>query len=90
MKVILRIADAAVAEKFGLESVVEINCTEEYCASSFGYPVFLIGEENIFTGELFRQLRDTGGATLETDNPTKVCLGLGLARNEPGLVVVEA
>ena len=90
MKAILRIADAAVAEKFGLESVVEINCTEEYCASSFGYPVFLIGEENIFTGELFRQLRDTGGATLETDNPTKVCLGLGLARNEPGLVVVEA
>lgn len=89
MKVILRIADTAVAEKFGLEPVVEIKCTEEYCASSFGYPVFMISEDNIFTGELFRELRDAGGATLETDDRTKVCLGLGLARNEPGLVVVE-
>jgi hypothetical protein len=39
--------------------------------------------------EKFRELHENFGARLETDNVAKVCLGLGLPRNEPGLVAVD-
>lgn len=88
MKTTLIIPDAAVAEKHGLETVTELLCNEEYCATSFGYPVFQLPNGDIFDGPTFRELRDACGATLETNCLVKVCLGLGMPKTEPGLVVI--
>jgi hypothetical protein len=89
VKATLIIPDAAVAEEHGLETITELCCNEEYCATSFGYPVFQLPDGEIFDCSIFRELRDTCGATLETDDLVKVCLGLGLPKTEPGVIVVN-
>ncbi len=89
MKTRLIFPDAETAKKLDMEQVTELPCNEEFCASSHGYPVFQLPNEDMLDCEKFRELRDNYGARLETDNPVKVCLGLGIPRNEPGLIVVE-
>lgn len=89
MKATLIIPDVAVAEKRGLETATELSCNEEYCATSYGYPVFQLPNGEIFDCPTFRELRDACGATLETDNLVKICLGLGIPKSEPGVIVVE-
>lgn len=89
MKATLIIPDAEVAGKYGLETVTELRCNEEFCATSFGYPVLQLPNGDIFDCPTFREIREACDATLETDNLVKVCLGLGLPRSEPGLVLVE-
>lgn len=88
MKATLIIPDAAVAEKYGLETVTELRCNEEYCATSYGYPVFQLPNGEIFDCPTFREMREACGATLETDDLVKVCLGLGFSKTEPGVKVI--
>lgn len=90
MKARLIIPDAAVAEKHGLETVTDLKCNEEFCATSYGYPVFQLPDGTIFDCSTFRELRDTCGATLETDDLVKVCLGLCMPKTEQGVVVIAA
>jgi len=88
VKATLIIPDAAVAEKYGLETVTELRCNEEYCATSYGYPVFQLPNGEIFDCPTFREMREACGATLETDDLVKVCLGLGFSKTEPGVKVI--
>jgi hypothetical protein len=89
MKTTLIFPDAETAEKLGMEQVTELICNEDYCATSSGYPVFVLPNDEMLDCEKFRELHENFGARLETDNVAKVCLGLGLPRNEPGLVAVD-
>jgi hypothetical protein len=88
MKAILRIPDPHVAEEHGLQAETLLGCNQEYCATSYGYPVFQLPNGDIFTGEMFRTLRDACGATLETDNLTMLCMGICVPRTEPGLAEI--
>lgn len=90
MKATLIIPDAEVAGKYGLETVTELRCNEEFCATSFGCPVFQLPNGDILDCSTFREIREACNATLETDNLVKVCMALGVPRSEPGLVLVEA
>jgi hypothetical protein len=89
MKATLIFPDAETAKKLDLEQVTELSCNEAYCATSCGYPVFQLPNEEMIDCEKFRHLRDEYGARLETDCIAKVCLGIGIPRNEPGVIVVE-
>lgn len=89
MKATLIIPDAAVAKKYNLEKTTELRCNEEYCATSYGYPVFQLPNGDIFDCPTFREMREACGATLETDDLVKVCLGLGFPKTEPGVIVVN-
>ncbi|MEZ4599335.1 MAG: hypothetical protein R2940_06060 [Syntrophotaleaceae bacterium] len=89
MKARLIFPDAETAKKLDLEQVTELECNEAYCATSHGYPVFLLPNEEMIDCQKFRQFRDEYGARLETDCLTKVCLGIGIPRNEPGLVEIK-
>ncbi len=89
MFVRLIIADADKARSKGLEPVNELICNEEFCASSVGYPVFQLPNEELLDCFIWRELRDECGARIETDNITKLCLGIGIPRDEPGVTVVK-
>jgi hypothetical protein len=89
MKATLIFPDAETAKKVGMDQATELACTEEYCATSFGYPVFQLPNEEMLDCEKFRELRDNYGVRLETNILVKVCMGIGIPRDEPGLVVVE-
>jgi hypothetical protein len=89
MKATLIFPDAETAQKCGMDQVTELTCNEEYCATSYGYPVFQLPNEEMLDCQKFRELRDNYGMRLETNIATKVCLGIGIPRNEPGLVEVE-
>jgi hypothetical protein len=89
MKITLVFPDPETAKKLGMEQVTELTNNEAFCATSYGYPVIQFPNEEMLDCEKFRELRDNFGARLETDCPVKVCLGIGIPRNEPGLIVVE-
>jgi hypothetical protein len=89
MKASLIFPDAEAAKKAGMEQVTKLSFTEEYCATSFGYPVFQLPNEEMLDCEKFRNLRDNYGARLETNILVKVCMGIGIPRDEPGVVVVD-
>ena len=38
------------------------------------------------SGDLFRHLRDVGGATIRTDDPERVCEALDAPKGEPGIL----
>lgn len=81
--------DAEKARSRGLEQVNELVLNESYCAGSDGYPVFQLPDEQMLDCFLFRQLRDECGARIETNNISKLCLGIGIPRDEPGVTVIE-
>lgn len=85
----LIIDDAEKAKSRGLETVNELVNNESFCAGSEGYPVFQLPDEQMLDCALFRELRDECGARIETDNISKLCLGIGIPRNEPGVTVIE-
>ncbi len=85
----LIIADEEKARSRGLEPVNELACNEKYCNDSEGYPVFLLPNEQLLDCGTWRELRDECGATMETDNLTKLCLGVGIPRDEPGVTLVK-
>lgn len=85
----LIIADAEKARSRGLEQVNELDCNEQFCASSEGYPVFQLPNEELLDCFIWRELRDECGARIETDNITKLCMGIGIPRDEPGVTVVN-
>lgn len=85
----LIIDDAEKAQKRGLEPLNELVCNEEFCASSYGYPVFELPNEQLLDCGIFRELRDECGARLETNNLMKLCLGIGIPRDEPGVTVID-
>ncbi len=89
MIVRLIIADAEKARSKGLEPVNELVCNESYCASSQGYPVFQLPNEQLLDCGIFRELRDECGARIETNNISKLCLGMGIPRDEPGVTVID-
>jgi hypothetical protein len=89
MKATLIFPDAETAQKCGMDQVTELTCNESYCATSHGYPVFQLPNEEMLDCQKFRELRDNYGMRLETDIPAKVCLGIGIPRNEPGLVILD-
>lgn len=89
MFVRLIIADADKARSKGLEPVNELICNEQFCASSEGYPVFQLPNEELLDCCIWRELRDECGARIETDNITKLCMGIGIPRDEPGVTLVK-
>jgi len=85
----LIIDDAEKARERGLEAVNELVCDEDYCATSHGYPVFQLPNEQLLDCSIFRTLREECGARIETDNMVKLCLGMGIPRDEPGVTVID-
>lgn len=85
----LIIEDAEKARERGLETVNELECNEAFCATSQGYPVFQLPNEQLLDCGIFRELRDECGARIETDNIVKLCLGMGIPRDEPGVTLVK-
>ncbi|WP_145924836.1 hypothetical protein [Syntrophotalea acetylenivorans] len=85
----LIIDDAEKARERGLETVNELHNNESFCAGSAGYPVFQLPDEKMLDCQTFRELRDECGARIETDNISKLCLGIGIPRDEPGVTVID-
>lgn len=61
------------------------TATHAFCAR-YGPGVMVYANGEILDGENFRGLRDTLGATIETDFPEKACRALGLPAGEPGII----
>lgn len=80
--------NAEKAKSRGLEPVNELVNNEDFCATSHGYPVFQLPNEQMLDCALFRELREECGARIETDNIVKLCLGIGIPRDEPGVTVI--
>ncbi len=85
----LIIEDAEMARSRGLETVNELVNNETFCSGSHGYPVFQLPDEEMLDCFTFRKLRDECGARIETDNLSKLCLGIGIPRDEPGVTVID-
>jgi len=85
----LIIEDAEKAKSRGLETVNELVNNESFCAGSDGYPVFQLPDEQMLDCQLWRELREECGARIETNNICKLCLGIGIPRDEPGVMVID-
>lgn len=85
----LIIEDAEKAQSRGLKQVNELVNNEAFCAGSHGYPVFQLPDETMLDCAVFRELREECGARIETDNISKLCLGMGIPRTEPGVTVID-
>jgi hypothetical protein len=81
--------DAEKARSRGLKQVNELVNNESFCAGSEGYPVFQLPDEQMLDCALFRELREECGARIETNNLSKLCLGIGIPRDEPGVTVID-
>jgi hypothetical protein len=70
----------------GLPERIELTWTTNHPASQYGFGVLLDENEELLDGARFRELRDTYGATIETDDPEKVCDTLDLPIGEAGII----
>jgi hypothetical protein len=73
------------AAAMGMPERIELTWTMNHPASHYGLGVLLDPDEDLLDGAHFRELRDTLGATIETDQPETVCGALGVPIGEPGI-----
>ena len=78
---VLIVPDAAAGEP----ARQPLTFTTDHVLSSYGLGVLLDPEGDPLSGVMFRSLRDSFGARIETDQPEKCCRALGLPVGEPGI-----
>ena len=88
MKALLIMPDLVARDLSGIRQRSELTWTTDHPASHNGTGVLLHHNGEILDGFNFRGMRDMLGATIETNDPQRVCRALGVPEGEPGIEVI--
>ena len=86
----LVVPSSALAKQRKLKARSRLTWTTEHAGSHSGLAVLTHANGEILDGLKFRSLRDMLGATIETDDPVKVCGALRVPVGERGIVPVAS
>ena len=62
-----------------------LRWTDHHPASHYGIGVILSSNNEVIDGMMFRFLRDSIGAWIDSDDPDRCASALGVPRDEPGI-----